>query len=141
MGSCSRFPIYSSAGGLKSGAWVNLVQLTVKLAGYAVALPLALSAVGGWPAVEGMPTPASDYWSFWSGGASGVIYLAMLGPAFVVSPGLLQKLYGAKDDRAVRLGVGANAAGLLLYAIVPVVMGLVAHLRNRTSQGSLRSRT
>ena len=121
--------IYSSAGGLKSGAWVNMVQLTVKLVGFAIALPLALSAVGGWPAVQAMPAPTGDYWSFWSGGTSGVIYLAMLGPAFVVSPGLLQKLYGAKDDRAVRVGVGANAAGLLLYAIVPVVLGTIARLR------------
>jgi solute:Na+ symporter, SSS family len=121
--------IYSSAGGLKSGAWVNMIQLTVKLAGFALALPLALSAVGGWPALQGMPTPASDYWSFWSGGASGVVYLAMLGPAFVISPGLLQKLYGAKDDRAVRLGVGLNALGLLLYAIVPVVLGMIARFK------------
>jgi SSS family solute:Na+ symporter len=76
-----------------------------------------------------MPAPAPDYWNFWSGGASGVVYLAMLGPAFVVSPGLLQKLYGARDDRAVRLGVGFNALGLLTYAIVPVVLGMIAHLR------------
>ena len=121
--------IYSSAGGLKSGAWVNMIQLTVKLAGFALALPLALSAVGGWPALQGMPTPASDYWNFWSGGASGVVYLAMLGPAFVISPGLLQKLYGAKDDRAVQLGVGFNALGLLLYAIVPVVLGMIARFK------------
>ena len=121
--------IYSTAGGLKSGAWVNMVQLMVKLVGFAIALPLALSAVGGWPAIDAMPTPAGDYWSFWSGGSSGVIYLAMLGPAFVVSPGLLQKLYGARDDRAVRVGVGANAAGLLLYAIVPVMMGMIARVR------------
>jgi SSS family solute:Na+ symporter len=47
----------------------------------------------------------------------------------VVSPGLLQKLYGAADDRAVRLGVGANAAGLLIYAIVPVLLGMIARLR------------
>ena len=120
--------IYSSAGGLKSGAWVNMVQLTVKLVGFAIALPLALSAVGGWQAVRGMPAPG-NYWSFWSGGSSGVIYLAMLGPAFIVSPGLLQKLYGAKDDGAVRVGVGANAAGLLLYAIVPVTLGTIARLR------------
>jgi SSS family solute:Na+ symporter len=53
----------------------------------------------------------------------------MLGPAFIVSPGLLQKLYGAEDDRAVRLGVGANAAGLLIYAIVPVLLGMIARLR------------
>jgi SSS family solute:Na+ symporter len=121
--------IYSSAGGLKSGAWVNMVQLTVKMAGFAIALPLALSAVGGWDVVRSMPVPSSSYWSFWSGGASGVVYLAMLGPAFIVSPGLLQKLYGAEDDRAVRVGVGANAAGLLIYAIVPVLLGMIARVR------------
>jgi SSS family solute:Na+ symporter len=121
--------VYSSAGGLKSGAWVNMVQLAVKMAGFAIALPLALSAAGGWHAVQSMPVPSSSYWNFWSGGASGVVYLAMLGPAFVVSPGLLQKLYGASDDRAVRLGVGANAAGLLIYAIVPVLLGMIARSR------------
>src|SRR6185436_3653243 len=114
--------VYSSAGGLKSGAWVNMVQLTVKMIGFAVALPLALTAVGGWPALQQMPVPAADYWSFWSGGPSGVVYVAMLAPAFVVSPGLLQKLFGARDDRAVRLGVGANAAGLLMHAL-PVAVG------------------
>jgi SSS family solute:Na+ symporter len=121
--------IYSSAGGLKAGAWVNMVQLTVKMVGFAIALPLALSAVGGWPAVRGMPAPGPDYWNFWSGGSSGLVYVALLGPAFVVSPGLLQKLYGARDDRAVRLGVGWNAVGLFLYAIVPVILGMTARVR------------
>jgi SSS family solute:Na+ symporter len=120
--------IYFTAGGLLTSAWVNMVQLTVKLVGFAVALPLALSAAGGWSAVRAMqPTP--DYWNVWHGGQSGVIYLAMLGPAFVVSPGLLQKIYGARDDRAVRIGVGVNALGLALYAMVPVVMGMIARLR------------
>ena len=50
----------------------------------------------------------------------------MLGPAFVVSPGLLQKIYGARDDAAVRTGVGLNAAALLLFAIVPVLLGMMA---------------
>lgn len=121
--------IYSSAGGLKAGAWVNMVQLTVKMVGFAVALPLALAAVGGWEAVRSMPVPASDYWNFWSGGSSGLVYVALLGPAFVVSPGLLQKLYGARDDRAVRLGVGWNAVGLFLYAIIPVLLGMIARVR------------
>jgi SSS family solute:Na+ symporter len=120
--------IYFTAGGLLTSAWVNVVQLTVKLLGFALALPLALSAAGGWSAVRAMqPTP--DYWHFWQGGHSGVIYLAALGPAFVISPGLLQKIYGARDDRAVRLGVGANAIGLALYAIVPVLMGMIARLQ------------
>ena len=121
--------IYSSAGGLKGGAWVNMVQLAVKMAGFAVALPLALSAVGGWSAVTSMPVPHESYWNFWAGGGSGIVYLALLGPAFIVSPGILQKLYAARDDGAVRWGVGLNALGLLLYAIIPVVLGMIARLR------------
>jgi SSS family solute:Na+ symporter len=57
------------------------------------------------------------------------MYLALLGPAFIVSPGLLQKIYGARDDRAVRLGVGLNAIGLLAYAGVPVLLGMIARAR------------
>jgi len=121
--------IYSSAGGLKAGAWVNMVQLAVKMGGFAIALPLALSAVGGWSAVTALSAPSDSYWNFWAGGGSGVVYIALLGPAFIVSPGILQKLYAARDDRAVRLGVGWNAIGLLLYAIVPVVLGMIARLR------------
>jgi SSS family solute:Na+ symporter len=58
-----------------------------------------------------------------------MMYLAMLVPAFIVSPGLLQKIYGARDDRAVRVGVGLNALGLFLYAGVPAVLGIIARLR------------
>jgi solute:Na+ symporter, SSS family len=119
---------YFTAGGLHTSAYVNAVQLIVKLAGFAIALPLALVAVGGFSTLrELQPTP--DYWNFWHGGASGIVYLAMLGPAFVVSPGLLQKVYGARDDRAVRIGVGANALGLFAYALVPVLLGMVARVK------------
>ena len=52
-------------------------------------------------------------WNPWRNGASGWMYVAMLAPAFIVSPGLLQKVYGARDDRAVRVGVGLNALVLL----------------------------
>jgi SSS family solute:Na+ symporter len=58
-----------------------------------------------------------------------MVYLATLAPSFMISPGLLQKVFGAKDDRAVRLGVGLNALGLLLYAAVPAVLGIVARGR------------
>src|SRR5437016_5666393 len=43
--------VYFAAGGLLTSAWVNVVQLTVKLTGFAVALPLALRAAGGWSAI------------------------------------------------------------------------------------------
>jgi SSS family solute:Na+ symporter len=72
--------------------------------------------------------PAPEMWNRWRNGDSGWIYLAMLGPNFIVSPGLLQKVYGARDDRAVRLGVGLNALCLMLYALVPVLLGMSARV-------------
>lgn len=120
--------VYFAAGGLLTSAWVNVVQLTVKLAGFAIALPLALSMAGGWSALGAVRADDPAYWSFWRSDAS-VAYLVLLVPAFIVSPGLLQKIFGARDDRAVRLGVGLNALGLFLYAGVPAVLGIIARLR------------
>jgi SSS family solute:Na+ symporter len=121
--------VYFTAGGLLTSAWVNMVQLTVKLVGFAIALPLALHAIGGWSALSAVRADDPSYWNPWHGGGSGWMYLALLGPAFIVSPGLLQKIYGARDDHAVRLGVGLNALGLLLYAGVPPLMGMIARAR------------
>jgi SSS family solute:Na+ symporter len=47
----------------------------------------------------------------------------------MVSPGLLQKVFGARDDRAVRIGVGMNALGLFAYAAVPALLGIIARGR------------
>ncbi|WP_373057845.1 sodium:solute symporter family protein [Gemmatimonas sp.] len=120
--------IYFAAGGLLSSAYVNVVQLTVKFVGFALAIPFALAASGGWSAVRALQ-PSADYWNPWSSGASGLVYLAMLGPAFVIAPGLLQKIYGARDDRTVRIGVGLNALVLMMYAIVPVLLGMMARVQ------------
>ncbi len=124
---------YFAAGGLLSSAWVNLMQLVVLLAGFAVALPVALANAGGWDAVVAavdagtstVPAPGEGFWSAWNNGGSGWRYLALLGPAFIISPGLLQKIFAARDDRAVRLGTGANALALLAFAFVPPVMGII----------------
>jgi SSS family solute:Na+ symporter len=117
---------YFTAGGLLTSAWVNLVQLVVMMAGFALALPWALARAGGLGAlvVAAPATPSSG--SLWESGGSSWMYLAMLGPAFVISPGLLQKIYGARNDRTVRLGVAANAAVLLLFAFIPPLLGMAA---------------
>jgi SSS family solute:Na+ symporter len=121
--------VYFAAGGLASSARVNVVQLAVKLGGFAVALPIALAAVGGWQGLAAVRADDPAYWAFWRTGPPGLMYLASLTPSFIISPGLLQKVFAARDDRAVRAGVGLNALGLFLYAGVPAVLGIVARGR------------
>jgi SSS family solute:Na+ symporter len=121
--------VYFAAGGLLTSARVNVVQLAVKLSGFAIALPLAMSAVGGWEAIANVRAGDAEYWNFFRAGPPGLMYLALLTPSFIISPGLLQKVFGARDDRAVRVGVGWNAVGLLLYAAVPAILGIVARAR------------
>jgi SSS family solute:Na+ symporter len=117
--------VYFMAGGLLTSARVNVVQLAVKLAGFAVAVPLAVGAAGGWDAIGRIGASDPAYRAVWrSDVAFG--YLFAFAPAFVASPGLLQKVLGARDDRAVRVGVGMNALGLFLYAPVPVILGIAA---------------
>lgn len=119
--------LYFTAGGLTTSAWVNLVQLVVLLVGLLVTLPIALAGVGGWQGiVQAADTAAPDYFGFASGGGSGWIYLFLLAPAFIVSPGLLQKVYGARDARTVRTGVIVSAVLLALFAIVPPLFGMIA---------------
>ena len=50
----------------------------------------------------------------------------MLVPAFIVSPGLLQKVYGAADEHTVRRAVGWTGLVLLLFAFVPALLGAIA---------------
>ncbi len=122
---------YFAAGGLLTSAWVNAVQLVVLMVGFAVALPMSLSAAGGFSAVlatEAASTPG--YLGFWRGGSSGWIYAAMLVPAFIVSPGILQKIYGARDEKAIRIGVAATGLVLLVFACVPPLLGMIARVHH-----------
>src|SRR5262245_16598133 len=120
--------VYYTAGGLLTAAWINVIQLIVKLGGFAIALPLVLLGAGGWEAIAALRPDDEAYWSFTRPGPPGVMMLVSFAPAFIISPGLLQKIFGARDDRAVRVGVGANALGLFLYAGVPVVLGMAAQV-------------
>ncbi len=122
---------YFTAGGLAGAAWINAIQLVVLLLGFAVALPLALVSVGGFSGLfQGAQSIGPDYVSFWGPpGANAIFFLALLLPNFMISPGIIQKIYGARDERAVRMGVGISAAVLLIFALVPALLGMIAHVR------------
>ena len=118
--------VYFVAGGLLSSAWVNLVQLVVLVCGFLVAVPLAIHGAGGLAAVLESARAVPGHLDFMRNGDSGWIYLMLLTPAFIVSPGILQKVFGARDARSVRLGVGACGVALMLFALLPPALGMVA---------------
>lgn len=121
--------IYFAAGGLLGTAWVNSLQLVVMLAGFVVALPFALGAVGGAGAFTAATLPATftDI-AYSSGPGSGWAFLVLTGPAFVISPGLIQKSYGASSARALQVGVALAAAALMLFAFIPVLLGMAGRV-------------
>lgn len=130
--------VYFVAGGLLSSAWVNLVQLSVLLVGFCVAVPLVLGSVGGAAAMTGMTDVPAGYWSFFhsSGPGSGWTLVALLTPAFIISPGLMQKAYGAASEQVVRRGIGWQAVAQMGFACLPVFFGIAA----RTAQLDVTTR-
>lgn len=120
---------YFTAGGLLGSAWINTLQLVVMLVGFAFALPVALGSVGGLQGLGDASLPLGFTEVMHStGSGSGWTLLALTGPAFIVSPGLIQKSYGASGQRALRTGIALNAVALLLFACMPVLLGMVARV-------------
>lgn len=125
--------IYCSAGGLFTSALINRIELTVTMSGLLVSLPFALRSAGGWNGVMAGVTAnvgaahSAAMFSMTGAGIKQIIaYVSILVPSFIVSPGLVQKLYGARDERTVRVGVGLNSLGQLAFAFVPAIFGLCA---------------
>ena len=103
---------------------MNRVQLIFILAGFAVITPIAMNLAGGFDAVTSVPGAG-----FLGGGSViGWRYIFILAPAFIVSPGLLQRAFAGKDAAAVRNGVALNGIVLLLFAFVPALLGMAAKL-------------
>jgi SSS family solute:Na+ symporter len=121
--------MYFAAGGLLSSAWINLVQLIVLMGGFLWAMPMLYDAVGGQAAFAGLEPPHAGYWDVMystGSGMSGWSMVAVLTPAFIISPGLVQKTYGAVNERAIRFGIGGQGFAQMAFAAIPVFYGIAA---------------
>ncbi|MFN8096199.1 MAG: sodium:solute symporter family protein [Vicinamibacteria bacterium] len=118
--------LYFAGGGLLASAWVNVLQLGTLLVGFALAVPFAWRAAGGWPAIAAAGGPGRpDYGSLSGMGLAGILGLVVVFvPSFVVSPGLVQKTFGARGPSQARRAVLWNALGLAAFAFVPGVLGM-----------------
>jgi len=119
--------LYFAGGGLLASAWVNLLQLVVLLSGFALARPFAWWAAGGWEGLRAAAgaQAAEGYGSFTGMGAAAILGLAVVFvPSFFVSPGLIQKTFGARSPSGARWASLGNAAALAAFAFVPAVFGM-----------------
>ena len=110
--------LYFTAGGLLSSVWVNAVQLAVLLIGMLIAVPLALTFVGGMDAIAAaLDVPATYFDPMYStGGMSGWTMFLLVAPGIVISPGLVQKSFGAVSLKAVRVGIGVAGVTQLAFS-------------------------
>ena len=117
--------IYFVAGGLLTSAWVNLVQLVVNRVGFlsAVRSRWRWSADGQRCQGAGLPV------GYLLRGAGGSSLICRWREARVVheKPGATGFNFG-KRKASLRIGAGANAVGLIAFAIVPVTLGMVARV-------------
>jgi len=123
---------YCAAGGIAASAIVNIFELTVTMTGLTISALYALHLMGGWARLTAAFANNSGTWAarmttFTGAGPRPILaLLAILVPSFICSPGLVQKLYSARDERSVRVGVFLNSVGQLLFAFVPALFGMIA---------------
>jgi SSS family solute:Na+ symporter len=120
---------YFSAGGLLASVWVNLIELAVLLVGFLLAVPYAWTAAGGWTGLAGAAGAdrASAYGDLTGMGLAAILpFLVTFLPSFAVSPGLVQKTFGARSPSAAARAALGNAAALAVFAFVPTLLGMAA---------------
>lgn len=123
--------LYFGAGGLLAAAYVNIVEAVVKLIGFCIAVPFVWRFVGGWSGLEAnlaLNSPAgASYFAADGAGLTTIIgFFLMLTPSFFISPGLIGKIYGAKDERTVRWGTLFCGLVMLAFAVLPAFLGMAA---------------
>ena len=116
--------LYFAAGGLLSSAIVNIIEVAVILAGFIIACPYVLSYSGGLAGIRASVNNSSYFDAFGMGSTAIIGYIVMLVPSFFISPGLIGKVFAAKDEKAIRWGTAMNGLVQLAFAVIPVIIGM-----------------
>lgn len=118
--------LYFAAGGLLSSAVVNIIEVAVILAGFVVALPYVWNFTGGLDGIRAHVNNATYFDLYGMGSTAITGYIVMLVPSFFISPGLIGKVFAAKDERSIKIGTALNGIVQLIFAVIPVLIGMSA---------------
>ncbi|MDQ0480385.1 SSS family solute:Na+ symporter [Hathewaya limosa] len=124
---------YFSAGGLLSSSIVNMLELVIIILGFIIAVPYALKDVNGFNGLYSTissslnTAEANKYFSISGIGITQIIgWFLMLTPSFFISPGLIGKIYGAKDTKTLKKATFWCAMIQILFAFLPTILGMCA---------------
>ncbi|WP_050608154.1 sodium:solute symporter family protein [Clostridium niameyense] len=125
--------VYFSAGGLLSSSIVNMLELIVIILGFIIAVPYAVYHIGGFGELHAKimanltTVESSKYFSLTGIGITQIIgWFLMLTPSFFISPGLIGKVYGAKDEKTIKKSALWCSIVQILFAFLPTILGMCA---------------
>lgn len=117
--------IYTWLGGMWSVTLTDFVQFFLIVFGFAIAVPFALNAAGGWASVaDRLPEGQLGFTKIGWPTIIGLIVLYFM--TFSTGQEAVQRYFSAKSARAAVLG--SLLCGLLMtaYAFIPAIIGLIA---------------
>jgi SSS family solute:Na+ symporter len=116
---------YSVIGGMWSITLTDIVQVFLIVFGMAMAIPFALSSIGGWSNVQAtLPEYKFLFVNDNITVLTVVSLLVMYIATFTVGQENISRFYSARDDKTARVG-SLMASGInLLFAFIPTVLGL-----------------
>lgn len=123
-------------GGMSSVAWADTLHGIIIIVGMIIAIPVALSNVGGLSAVtNSLPTDHVNWFGV------GLIQIASWYLLYITVAGatqhLLQRTWAAKSPRVAAIGIFLSGAAITGYGILTATAGLIAQSQEATIDSSL----
>lgn len=116
---------YTWLGGMWSVTLTDFVQFFLIVFGFAIAVPFALNAAGGWGSVtERLPEGQLGFTKIGWPTIIGLIILYFM--TFSTGQEAVQRYFSAKSVKAAVLGSVLCGVLMSLYAFIPAILGLVA---------------
>ncbi|MEA5059555.1 MAG: sodium:solute symporter family protein, partial [Candidatus Pelethousia sp.] len=130
---------YSVLGGLWSISATDFVQMFLIFAGMAIVVPHAMQLAGGWSNVVAA-VPAETLVFYQDGDLLYVVSLIVMFTTSLSSTQLtVSRFFAAKNPRAARQGTLLTAGIVLLFALMPAVLGVIMLALVRTGRFDAQS--
>lgn len=126
------FGIYVIIGGYLAVVWTDAVQLMILLVGFIVVTAIAIPSAGGWGTITSTiaATGNAGNLSFYGVETLGVMGLISLIYTIAIpclgTPTYRMRIYTSKDDKSATTALSMSAVLLLVFSLVPAVIGMAA---------------